>query len=137
MYSIPIRDDNQPMSLESWHDTQEREMQESMRLSRRRQRVGRHVGSDDGGSSVRLPQTHVEAVTKLAQMFETGATDLDLAIMQVIAGGGSASEWIAGFDLESSDFFVSSGRAAEDAATTADAVAVNLSSYPMRNESIR
>ncbi len=53
-----------------------------------------NIGSDEVGSSV--PSTHVEAVTKLAQLFENGADSLDLAIMQVIAGGGSPSDWIAG-----------------------------------------
>lgn len=47
-----------------------------------------NIGSGDAGLSV--------ASKTLAQMFEARSEDLDLAIMKVIAEGGSPSEWIAG-----------------------------------------
>ena len=53
-----------------------------------------NLESGDARSSV--PSTHIDAVSKLASMFESGKDSLDLALMQVIAEGGSPSEWIAG-----------------------------------------
>jgi hypothetical protein len=47
-----------------------------------------NIGPVDAGLSV--------ASRMLAQLFETRGEDLDLAIMKVIAEGGSPSEWIAG-----------------------------------------
>jgi hypothetical protein len=43
-----------------------------------------------------MDQAQADAVKNLATLFETRKDDLDLAIMKMIAEGGSPAEWIAG-----------------------------------------
>ncbi len=54
-----------------------------------------NIGSGEAGSSV-LSKQHVEVIDKLTSLFEKRKDDLDLAIMKVIAEGGSPSEWLVG-----------------------------------------
>ncbi len=56
-----------------------------------------HTGHPTGSSAASgLSQSHVEVIDKLTALFETRKDDLDLALMKVIAEGGSPSEWLVG-----------------------------------------
>jgi hypothetical protein len=43
-----------------------------------------------------LSQAHADVIERLISMFETRKDDLDLALMKVIAEGGSPAEWLSG-----------------------------------------
>jgi hypothetical protein len=49
-------------------------------------------GNPSGGPS----QAHRDVIAKLCLLFENRQEDLDLALMKVIAEGGSPAEWLVG-----------------------------------------
>jgi len=56
-----------------------------------------NIGPDEAGSSVlSMTEAHADTIRKLQKLFTDRQEDLDLALMKVIAEGGSPAEWLGG-----------------------------------------
>lgn len=64
--------------------------------------AGRHKSGSGKDGNIGSGDVRSSVLT-LAKMFEDRGEDLDLAIMKVVAEGGSPSEWIAGMLRQSAE----------------------------------